>query len=70
MLILLNHHFNVRAIRYETCGASFDALMQRTCPYCGHEADLRRHGWVITGIQQPKRAPAPMHQLGPGQTQV
>ena len=47
----IDYHFNAQAIRCEACGASYDALMQRSCLYCGHETDLCRHDWVITDIQ-------------------
>ena len=43
--------FSVRAVTCASCGASFDAVHQKNCPYCGSTYDLTKDDWVITSIR-------------------
>ena len=44
--------FSLHAVRCRGCGASFDALHHRDCPYCGNPYELVHDDWMITGIWQ------------------
>jgi len=38
-------------MRCSGCGASLDLLKGKKCAYCGHEVELEKHDWVITGYK-------------------
>jgi hypothetical protein len=42
--------FSFHAVRCLSCGASFNAVHERNCPYCGSAYDAVRGDWVITMI--------------------
>lgn len=39
--------FSVTSVNCHSCGASFDAVRQRNCPYCGTEYHMEEDYWVI-----------------------
>ena len=44
--------FSIHQVTCESCGASFDAVNIRHCPYCKREYDMRDHVWTAVKIQK------------------
>lgn len=44
--------FNLTKVNCRNCGASFDALHQKNCPYCGTKYRLAYDDWMITSIEK------------------
>ena len=44
--------FMIQKVSCTGCGGSFDALHQRTCPYCGKPYDLKKKDWIITDLKK------------------
>lgn len=44
--------FNLTKVNCRNCGASFDALHQKKCPYCGTKYRLAYDDWMITSIEE------------------
>ena len=42
--------FTIHAVNCDFCGASFDSMRVRTCPYCGNSYKKADTGWIITSI--------------------
>ena len=43
--------FSVTSVNCHSCGASFDAVRQRNCPYCGTEYHMEEDYWVIEDMK-------------------
>ncbi len=43
-------NFSITKINCKSCGASFDATKQRTCPVCNSKYEINDDDWVITQI--------------------
>ena len=39
---------SIHNIECRSCGASFDAVREKKCPYCGNAYDLKQYDWVVT----------------------
>lgn len=39
--------FSITSVACHSCGGSFDAVRQRTCPYCGTAYHMEKESWVI-----------------------
>ena len=52
-----DHEFSVYNINCASCGGSFDAVLSRTCPYCGSTYDLSTQDWSVLAVvkQQGKQ---------------
>ncbi len=46
------HDFDLTKVQCHSCGASFDALHQKNCPFCGTRYHLRYDDWMITSIKK------------------
>ena len=47
------------SISCKGCGASFDSVVSRTCPYCGAKYEYNDHDWSIIRLaRRPKNAEA------------
>ncbi len=44
--------FSIHAVSCRSCGASFDAMHVRNCPYCGTRYSAADEDWVITEIRR------------------
>ena len=44
--------FSLHKVHCRGCGASFDALHRKDCPYCGNPYRLLHDDWMITSIEQ------------------
>ena len=44
--------FSLNKVECRNCGASFDALHRKKCPYCGSEYKLIHDDWMITSIRR------------------
>ena len=44
--------FDLTKVQCHSCGASFDALHQKNCPFCGTRYHLRYDDWMITSIKK------------------
>ena len=44
--------FSLCSVKCRSCGASFDALHMKKCPYCGTPYKLIHDDWMITSIQK------------------
>ena len=44
--------FSLTKVQCRNCGASFDALHQKNCPYCGNRYRLAYDDWMITSIEE------------------
>lgn len=44
--------YSIHQVSCESCGASFDAMKIRHCPYCKREYDMRDHAWTVMKIQK------------------
>ncbi len=44
--------YTVSAVQCPGCGASFDAMHEKECPYCGNRYRLDENDWLITGIRK------------------
>ena len=48
--IPVDFNFSMTKIACPTCGASFDALKNKTCPYCGHKYESITDDWVLVDL--------------------
>lgn len=39
--------FSITSVHCPACGASFDTVRQRNCPYCGNEYHMENAGFII-----------------------
>ncbi len=39
--------FSITSVSCDSCGGSFDAVRQKTCPYCGKEYHMENESWMI-----------------------
>lgn len=39
--------FSITSVSCKSCGGSFDAVRQKTCPYCGNEYHMENESWMI-----------------------
>lgn len=39
--------FSITSVSCDSCGGSFDAVRQKTCPYCGKEYHMEKESWMI-----------------------
>lgn len=46
--------FSIKKVQCKSCGGSFDATKERTCPFCGAPYDMKEDGWVVVDIRQIK----------------
>lgn len=44
--------YSIHQVSCESCGASFDAMKLRHCPYCKREYDMRDHAWTVMKIRK------------------
>ena len=44
--------FSLCSVECKSCGASFDAMHMKKCPYCGTPYKLLHDDWMITSIQK------------------
>lgn len=44
--------FDLTKVQCHSCGASFDALHQKNCPFCGTRYHLRYDDWMITSVKK------------------
>ena len=44
--------YSIHQVSCESCGASFDAMKIRHCPYCKREYDMRDHAWTVMKIRK------------------
>ena len=43
-----NCNDSIHNVNCRSCGASFDAVREKKCPYCGNAYDLKQYDWVVT----------------------
>ena len=43
---------SVHNIECHSCGASFDAVREKNCPFCGNSYDLKNYDWVVTDFEK------------------
>lgn len=43
---------SIHNVECRSCGASFDAVREKKCPYCGNAYDLKQYDWVVTGFSR------------------
>lgn len=48
----VDFHFSIKKIHCKSCGASFDATKQKTCPSCGTKYEVGDEDWIVAGIQK------------------
>ena len=48
---MFNTGFSISKIQCHSCGASFDALKTKKCPFCGSECKMENDDWVIYDIR-------------------
>lgn len=48
----VDYGFSVKMVGCKSCGASFDASMEKKCPYCGSSYDLKEEDWVVTFLKK------------------
>ena len=48
----INYNFSIKEIQCKSCGSSFDATKQRTCPNCGTGYEIGDDDWVVTAIEK------------------
>ncbi|MBR3342260.1 MAG: hypothetical protein IKG30_11650 [Clostridiales bacterium] len=48
---MFNTDFAISKLQCNSCGASFDALKTKKCPFCGSECNLENNDWVIYDIR-------------------
>ncbi|MBR1931194.1 MAG: hypothetical protein IJ833_06935 [Lachnospiraceae bacterium] len=48
----INMYFSIRKIQCKSCGASFDATRQRSCPSCGTRYEIGDDDWVILKVEK------------------
>ena len=39
--------FSITSVSCDSCGGSFDAVRQKTCPYCGKEYHMENESWMM-----------------------
>ena len=44
--------FSLCSVECKSCGASFDALHMKKCPYCNTPYKLIHDDWMITSVQK------------------
>jgi hypothetical protein len=49
--IPVNMQFSMTKIQCPTCGSSFNAILNRNCPYCGNRYDLASQDWVLVSLR-------------------
>ncbi len=49
--IPINLRFSMTAIQCQGCNASFNAVRNKICPYCGREYDITSDDWVLTELR-------------------
>lgn len=47
----VDYGFSIKKVSCPSCGASFDATVERFCPYCRSRYELKEDDWVITAIR-------------------
>ncbi len=47
-----DYGFSIRKVQCKNCGASFDAVRERKCPYCRGQYHLAEDDWVITSFRK------------------
>lgn len=48
----LQMNFSIKKINCKSCGASFDATKQRTCPSCDSKYEIADDDWVILSVEK------------------
>lgn len=48
----VNFHFSIRKIQCKSCGSSFDATKQKTCPNCHTKYEIGDDDWIVTEIKK------------------
>lgn len=48
----VDYGFSIKQVCCKSCGASFDAINERFCPYCKSRYDLKEDDWVITFVKK------------------
>ncbi len=48
--IPIDYGFSMTRIQCPSCGASFNALLNKYCPYCGREYEIITDDWVMTEL--------------------
>lgn len=48
----IDYNFSIKKIQCKSCGASFDATKQRTCPHCGNRYEIGDDDWVVLKIER------------------
>lgn len=43
---------SIHNIQCQSCGASFDAVRERNCPYCRNPYHLQNYDWVVTDFER------------------
>ena len=43
--------FSITSVHCPSCGASFDSVRQRICPYCGNEYHMENAGFIIEKLE-------------------
>ena len=44
--------FSIHRVSCLSCGGSFDAMHQRSCPYCGTVYDLKKKDWIVKDMRK------------------
>lgn len=48
----VDYGFSVKKVSCKSCGASFDATKEKTCPYCHSQYHLKEDDWVVTYLRK------------------
>ena len=48
--IPINYGFSMTRIECPSCGASFNAILNKHCPHCGREYEMITDDWVMTQL--------------------
>lgn len=46
----VNRRFYIRALHCDGCGASYDSMRNRICPFCGKSAAVDYRDWVVRAV--------------------
>lgn len=49
--IPINYSFSMTRIQCPSCGASFNAILSKHCPYCGREYEIITDDWALTELR-------------------
>lgn len=49
--IPVNFNFSMTKIACPSCGASFDATKNKTCPYCGNKYEITTDDWALVELK-------------------